>query len=111
MAWHPNPRRKSPPPPPHASSSAVPRLCCVRTRDAKSAGVKVRVLLLTSPHNPTGRLYSSRALLDAIAWARKRGLHVVVDEVKGVSQEGRGRAKPLSPVSPEREVTSFLTLV
>lgn len=40
------------------------------------------MLLLTSPHNPTGRLYSSKALLAAVAWARKRSLHIVVDEVR-----------------------------
>lgn len=52
-----------------------------RQARAKAGKHEVRVLLLTSPHNPTGRLYSPKALVAAVAWARKRGLHVVVDEV------------------------------
>eukprot|EP00752_Nemacystus_decipiens_P004326 g3951.t1 len=50
-------------------------------RRARAAGVEIRMLLITSPHNPTGRLYSPKALLAAVAWGRKRGLHIIVDEV------------------------------
>lgn len=58
----------------------APYLYCT-CRAAREEDVEIRVLLITSPHNPTGRLYSAKALLGAVAWARKRGLHVIVDEV------------------------------
>lgn len=50
-------------------------------RRARAAGVEIRALLITSPHNPTGRLYSPKALLAAVAWGRSRDLHIIVDEV------------------------------
>ncbi|CAN0563233.1 unnamed protein product, partial [Laminaria digitata] len=50
-------------------------------RSARAADVKIRTLLITSPHTPTGRMYSPKALLGAISWARKRSLHIIVDEV------------------------------
>ncbi|CAN0075967.1 unnamed protein product, partial [Scytosiphon promiscuus] len=58
-----------------------PRVLQEALRLAKASGVHIRMLLITSPHNPTGRLYSAKALLDAVAWGRKRGLHIIVDEV------------------------------
>ncbi|CAN0364642.1 unnamed protein product, partial [Ascophyllum nodosum] len=64
-----------------ADAGISPRVLEASFREARSAGVDVRVILITSPHNPTGRLYSAKALTAAIAWARKRELHVVVDEV------------------------------
>ncbi len=50
-------------------------------RRAMEAGLEIRMLLITSPHNPTGRLYSAKALLAAVAWGREQGLHIIVDEV------------------------------
>jgi len=46
-----------------------------------SANCPVRAILLTHPHNPSGLLYSDKALQQAMGWAARRGLHVVVDEV------------------------------
>lgn len=62
-------------------SSRLARCPVLLLRRAKAAGVEIRALLITSPHNPTGRLYSPKALLAAVAWGRKRGLHIIVDEV------------------------------
>ncbi|CAM9945408.1 unnamed protein product, partial [Choristocarpus tenellus] len=50
-------------------------------RAARAKAVHIRALLLTSPHNPTGRLYSARALLGAVSWAREKGIHIISDEV------------------------------
>lgn len=46
-----------------------------------SASCPVRAILITHPHNPSGLLYSDKALQQAMSWAARRGLHVVVDEV------------------------------
>ncbi|CAN0092187.1 unnamed protein product, partial [Hapterophycus canaliculatus] len=58
-----------------------PRVLQESFRLAKASGVRIRMLLITSPHNPTGRLYSPKALLDAISWGRKQNLHIIVDEI------------------------------
>eukprot|EP01063_Lacrimia_lanifica_P014259 TRINITY_DN20894_c0_g1_i1.p1 TRINITY_DN20894_c0_g1~~TRINITY_DN20894_c0_g1_i1.p1 ORF type:complete len:684 (+),score=263.52 TRINITY_DN20894_c0_g1_i1:58-2109(+) len=42
---------------------------------------RASVLLLTSPTNPTGAVFSKAALQGAVAWARGHGIHTVVDEV------------------------------
>jgi aspartate/methionine/tyrosine aminotransferase len=52
---------------------------------AQSQGTVVRVLLLTSPSNPAGRLYSNEGLRSAIMWARGHKIHIVVDEIYACS--------------------------
>ena len=57
---------------------------------------RVSVLLLTSPHNPTGLAYSAAALRGAVEWCRVKGIQCVVDEVVclsllGVYMRDRGR--------------------
>jgi aspartate/methionine/tyrosine aminotransferase len=42
---------------------------------------KTRAVILTSPHNPSGRLISDEAVDRLAALAEERGLYVVVDEV------------------------------
>ena len=48
---------------------------------AAALGRRPRVLLLSSPSNPAGRLYSPSAIQKAVLWARDYGIHTVVDEV------------------------------
>jgi Aminotransferase class I and II len=47
--------------------------------------VHVRVLLLTNPHAPSGRLYTRAALHSALLWCRSKGIHLVVDETRAAS--------------------------
>eukprot|EP00953_Heterococcus_sp_UTEX-ZZ885_P015328 8632-Heterococcus_DN1.PRE.3 len=47
--------------------------------------VHVRVLLLTNPHAPSGRLCTSAALHSALLWCRFKGIHLVVDETRAAS--------------------------
>lgn len=44
-------------------------------------GLKCRLLFLINPHNPTGTVHTREELLVSIRWARKRSLHVVIDEI------------------------------
>jgi aspartate/methionine/tyrosine aminotransferase len=48
---------------------------------AVADGKNVRVLLLTSPDNPTGRVHSYEELLEVFLWARSHNLHLVSDEI------------------------------
>ena len=47
-----------------------------------------KALLLTNPSNPLGVIFSKSAMLAAIAWARKKSLHIIVDEIYSLSVYG-----------------------
>lgn len=57
---------------------------------AARAGHPASSLLLTNPNNPLGTLYTESELLDTMAWALKRGLHVISDEIYALSVFGEG---------------------
>ena len=44
-----------------------------------------KALLLTNPSNPLGQTYTEEQLLLAAEWSRKRGLHLIVDEIYALS--------------------------
>ncbi|XP_055137827.1 1-aminocyclopropane-1-carboxylate synthase-like protein 1 isoform X1 [Symphalangus syndactylus] len=50
-------------------------------REAHSEGVKVKGLILISPQNPLGDVYSPEELQEYLAFAKRHRLHVIVDEV------------------------------
>lgn len=53
-----------------------------------TADVPVRVLLLTNPVNPTGRILADDEIRDAVAWARSVGIHIVINEIYALSVHG-----------------------
>eukprot|EP00536_Pseudo-nitzschia_multiseries_P002547 jgi/Psemu1/235801/estExt_Genewise1.C_340088 len=52
---------------------------------AKSQGLNPKFLLITNPNNPLGVVYSRDVMLKAVAWARKRRVHTIVDEIYALS--------------------------
>ena len=60
----------------------------VLDRSFDSAGRPVRALLLTTPDNPLGRVYTAAELDEILGWAERRGLHVVADEIYALSVFG-----------------------
>ncbi|KAJ3179098.1 hypothetical protein HDU87_003054 [Geranomyces variabilis] len=50
-----------------------------------AASVAPRVLLITNPQNPQGTTISAATLLALLEWAAEKQLHVVVDEIYGLS--------------------------
>ena len=50
-------------------------------RISKAISAKTRLVILSSPHNPSGVLAGRKALEETGRIAEKRGLHVLVDEV------------------------------
>ncbi|NBC07388.1 MAG: aminotransferase class I/II-fold pyridoxal phosphate-dependent enzyme [Bacteroidetes bacterium] len=50
-----------------------------------SKGAAFKILLLTSPDNPTGCMYSERQLRDFAQWCIEREVHLVVSEIYGLS--------------------------
>lgn len=57
--------------------------------EAQSKGMRVKFLLLTNPHNPLGTIYSPQVQRSVIAWARKRGLHTICDEIYALSEHDK----------------------
>ena len=47
----------------------------------QTANNRIRVVLLTNPHNPLGLIYEREEVEAVMAWAAERGLHVIVDEI------------------------------
>ncbi len=54
-------------------------------RALRTAPRPIGALLVTTPSNPTGRRMEEPELLAALDWARANGLHVVVNELYGLS--------------------------
>eukprot|EP00475_Leptophrys_vorax_P034709 TRINITY_DN5637_c0_g1_i6.p1 TRINITY_DN5637_c0_g1~~TRINITY_DN5637_c0_g1_i6.p1 ORF type:complete len:144 (+),score=32.86 TRINITY_DN5637_c0_g1_i6:94-525(+) len=50
-----------------------------------SSGKKCRGLILCTPHNPTGRVFSLKELKAIIDWAESKEIHVLADEIYALS--------------------------
>lgn len=53
--------------------------------DISSKGQTFKVLLLTSPDNPTGCMYSQKQLEKIAQWCIVHGVHLIVSEIYGLS--------------------------
>ena len=69
-------------------------------RAADEADRPVKALLLTTPDNPLGRVYSASELDEILGWAEGRGLHVVVDEIYALSVFGEREFTSCAKVRP-----------
>ena len=59
-------------------------------RAAAGAGRRIKILLLTNPHNPLGVVYPPDRYEALVRWALERGVHVVSDEIYANSVFGEG---------------------
>lgn len=50
-------------------------------RLAASVTPQTRALVINSPVNPTGSVYSDRAMTEIVGWAVARGIHLIVDDM------------------------------
>jgi len=50
--------------------------------------VEIRALLLTNPSNPIGRVLSGDEIEQAVAWARSKNLHIIMNEIYALSVFG-----------------------
>jgi aspartate/methionine/tyrosine aminotransferase len=50
-------------------------------REAVSEGVRVRAILLNSPQNPLGQVYSRTLIEAVVAFAEQEDLHLILDEI------------------------------
>ena len=53
--------------------------------EIESSGRRLKILLLTSPDNPTGIRYSSKHLEEIMEWCEAREIHLIVNEIYALS--------------------------
>ena len=53
--------------------------------ESMNNGCKIKAILITNPSNPLGVIYKQDQLLKLIEWARNKSLHIIVDEIYGLS--------------------------
>ncbi len=71
------------------TGSAAPVTIQVLEETKKELGAKgknFKILLITSPDNPTGCMYGKAQLRDLAKWCIKNGVHMVVNEIYAFSQ-------------------------
>ena len=54
-------------------------------RDIENQGKNFRILVLTTPDNPTGGIYSREQLLDVTNWCVANKVHLIVNEIYALS--------------------------
>jgi len=54
-------------------------------REIEGAGKRFRILILTTPDNPTGGIFSRGKLREMAAWCMDHDIHLVVNEIYGLS--------------------------
>jgi 1-aminocyclopropane-1-carboxylate synthase len=53
--------------------------------ELKAEGKVFKILLITSPDNPTGYMYSTAELKELAAWCMEHKVHMIVNEIYGLS--------------------------
>jgi aspartate aminotransferase len=78
--------------------------------EAASTG-KTRGLVLNSPSNPTGAVYSKAELAEIVAWARKRNVWILSDEIYGSIYYGsEGTVAPGLLDLPEADLGPYVLI-
>lgn len=85
----------------------TPQLLDQAWLDLQAQGKTLKMVLLTSPDNPTGTVYSKTRLREIAAWCTKKQVHLVVNEIYGLSLLG---AIGESPAEARRQA-SFAELM
>ncbi len=69
--------------------------------EEKAARKDVRLMLLCSPHNPGGRIWSREELSEVNRICRKHGVFVISDEIHGDLSLGKKNHIPYAALDPE----------
>lgn len=63
---------------------------------------RTRALILISPHNPTGRVFSAEEIQTLVVWTNRRGLPLICDEVfSEFVFEGKKFPRPMAIAKPK----------
>lgn len=55
-------------------------------KEIEEKGTRFRMLILTSPDNPTGGIYSENQLVQIADWCEKEKIHLIVNEIYGMAR-------------------------
>jgi cysteine-S-conjugate beta-lyase len=69
---------------------------------AESSGIRLRAVLVSSPHNPVGRVWSEAELADLDRFALERGLAILCDEIHSDIILGDREFRSMASVTGER---------
>lgn len=73
----------------------------------KKSGKKLKLLVLTTPDNPTGCLYSQKQLEEISDWCIKKKIHLLVNELYGLSMIHTSHPDIKDDYKEEMAFTSF----
>ncbi len=79
-----------------------------RDLEEKMAAPRNRLLLLCSPHNPAGRVWSENELARIVALAEKHDVRIISDEIHADLTYPQFRHTPLSSMSSAIETITFM---
>ena len=79
--------------------------------EMESAGKRFRMLILTTPDNPTGGIYGEGLLSEVADWCIEREVHLVVNEIYGLSLIDTDHPAINSDYSEEVAFSSFANLM
>lgn len=65
-----------------------PTMVTILERGLQESSVPVKMVVVTNPHNPLGRCYSKECLVELMQFSQHRDLHLISDEVFGLSELG-----------------------
>ena len=70
---------------------------------AVEAGLRVRALVLINPHNPLGSVLTVRTMKSVLTFCAQRQLHIIFDEVYGLSVFRHGKEEEEEGEDEEEE--------
>jgi len=54
--------------------------------DIQASGRNFKLLVITTPDNPTGQIYGQQQLEDIVSWCYKHKVHLIINEIYGLSR-------------------------
>ena len=76
-------------------------------QELSAKGKRFKMLLITTPDNPTGHIYSEERLIEIAQWCKDRKIHLVVNELYGLSLIDTKHPKISNNYSQHIEFQSF----
>lgn len=80
-------------------------------QDIESQGKRFRLLVITNPDNPTGGMYASEKLEQIADWCIEHEVHLVVNEIYGLSLIDTTHPSLKADYPQERTFTSFAQIM
>lgn len=79
--------------------------------DLQDGGKQFRLLVLTTPDNPTGSIYSHQKLLEISQWCIDNKIHLLVNELYGLSRIDTQHPSIVNDYSKQIEFKSFAQII